>query len=91
MSETNTESNAAASGDESPISDAEFVRRERLMRSPSVLGYADVRSVRAGDQISFFVSSACDHAFDAKIVRIKSPDIGPIARSTRAIDTPASA
>ena len=78
MSETSTESIADASGDKSRIADEESVRQERLLRSPSVIGYANVRSARPGDQITFFVSTAGDQEFDAQMVRLMSPEIGAI-------------
>jgi N,N-dimethylformamidase len=56
----------------------EDARRNRLSRSPSVIGYADVRSVRAGHTINFFVSSERSAEIEARIVRLKSPDVGPI-------------
>ena len=58
--------------------DSEVVRQQKLMRSPAVLGYADVRSVRAGEPITFFVSSVHDAEFDAQVVRLLSPSIGPV-------------
>ncbi len=68
----------------------EAARRARLMRSPSVLGYADTRSVRAGGRITFFVSSEGSREIDARIVRLTAPDIGPIGPPFGAepIDTP---
>jgi len=62
---------------------AETALRERLLSSPSVLAYADVRSVRAGEPIAFFVSSAGDADIEARIVRLQSPDIGPIGPAFR--------
>ncbi len=64
--------------------------RERVLRSPAVLGYATARSVRAGEQISFCVSSAGDAAYFAHVVRLLSPDIGPIGPSFRqpSVDAP---
>lgn len=76
-SETDTQPKTDASEDNSQITE-ESVRQQRLMRSPSVLGYADVRSVRAGEQITFFVSSDDEKAFDAQFVRLLSPEIGPV-------------
>ncbi|MDP2291417.1 MAG: hypothetical protein Q8M22_09510 [Actinomycetota bacterium] len=72
------------------IDTTETARQERLLRSPSVLGYADVRSVRAGEAITFFVSSADGADFDARLVRLKSPAIGPIGPAFRevAVDAP---
>lgn len=61
----------------------EVARQQRLLRSPAVLAYADVRSVRAGESIHFFVSSADDAPFDARMVRLQSPDIGPIGPAFR--------
>ncbi|HQZ32876.1 MAG TPA: hypothetical protein PK020_00555 [Ilumatobacteraceae bacterium] len=70
-------------------STAEINRQQRLLRSPSVLGYADLRSVRAGETITFFVSSADDAPFEASVVRLSSPDIGPIGPAFR--ETPVDA
>lgn len=67
------------------IDTIETARQERLLRSPSVLGYADVRSVRAGEAITFFVSSADGADFDARLVRLKSPAIGPIGPAFREV------
>ncbi|NQV97734.1 MAG: hypothetical protein HQ486_08060 [Acidimicrobiaceae bacterium] len=47
-------------------------------RCPLILGYASRRSVRAGERIDFFVSSKDSDSYNAQIVRIISPDIGPI-------------
>jgi N,N-dimethylformamidase len=58
--------------------DIDSVRQERLFRSPAVLAYADVRGIRAGQPITFFVSSEGDAHFEARIVHLRSPDIGPI-------------
>lgn len=45
---------------------------------PEILGYSWQRSVRAGDSIDFFVSSRLNEKYHAQIVRLISPDIGPI-------------
>ena len=58
--------------------------RARVRRSPAVLGYADVRSVRAGETITFFVSSEGDAAYDVQLFRLASPDIGPIGPAFKA-------
>ncbi len=53
-------------------------RQERLERSPSVIGHADRRGVRAGERITFFVSSEGNGDYDAQLMRLASPSIGPI-------------
>jgi N,N-dimethylformamidase len=58
--------------------------RARVRRSPAVLGYADVRSVRAGETITFFVSSEGDAAYDVQLFRLVSPDVGPIGPAFKA-------
>lgn len=68
---------------------AETARQQRLMSSPSVLAYANVRSVRAGEPITFFVSSAGDGDIEAQVVRLQSPNIGPIGPAFR--ETPIDA
>lgn len=60
------------------VDSVERARQQRLMRSPTVLGYANTRSVRAGEAITFYLSSARNADVDARIVRLASPDIGPI-------------
>lgn len=64
--------------------------RQRLLRSPKVLGYADRRSVRAGERITFFVSSAGEGDYDAEVVQLLAPDLGPIGPPfrTRPVDVP---
>ena len=47
-------------------------------RAPGIIGYASRRSLRAGDEIDFFVSASQNEDYDAQLVRLKSPDIGPI-------------
>lgn len=58
-------------------------RRERLERSPAVLAYADQRSVGAGETIRFFVSSLDDGPYDARLVRLLAPDLGPVGPPRR--------
>lgn len=64
--------------------------RGRLERSPAVLAYADVRSVRAGETIRFFVSSLADAPYEARLVRLLAPELGPIGppRREHTIDAP---
>lgn len=71
----------------SHLSDLE---RQRVTRSPAVLGYADRRSVRAGERITFYVSSAGGADYSAELVQLFAPDIGPIgpAFRTRPVDVP---
>lgn len=57
--------------------------RKRLERSPSVLAYANARSVRAGEPITFFVSSEDGAPYDAAIVRLLAPDLGPLGPPRR--------
>ncbi|MBI5089404.1 MAG: hypothetical protein HZB15_11260 [Actinobacteria bacterium] len=73
-----TDTTDVSATDSNPSTDAELARQQRLMRSPAVLGYADARSVRAGESITFFVSSDGDADIEARLVRLASPDIGPI-------------
>jgi len=55
----------------------ESARRSVIERCPSVLAYANTRSVRAGESIDFFVGSTGGLPFEAKILRLFSPDLGP--------------
>lgn len=70
----------APAGAASPMRSDE--ERTRIERTPAVIAYADRRSLRAGERIEFFVS--CEDAgdseveFDARLVRLRSPDIGPL-------------
>ena len=68
----------------------EEARRQRLERSPAVLAYADARSVRAGESITFHVSSHRRAPYEARIVRLLAPELGPIGPPRRelSIDTP---
>jgi N,N-dimethylformamidase len=59
--------------------------RERLERSPSVLAYAETRSVLAGGTINFCVSSDSGEPYDARIVRLLAPDIGPFGPPRREV------
>jgi len=52
--------------------------RRRIESEPEILGYSSRRSVRAGESIDFFVSSQLNEKYDAQIIRLISPDIGPI-------------
>ena len=74
---------ASRSATHTAPTDAEMARQRRLLRSPAVLGYANARDVRAGDPISFFVSCEDDDRFDARVVRLLSPSIGPIGPGFR--------
>lgn len=56
-------------------------QRRRIEQAPEILGYASRRSLRAGDAIDFYVSSQLNEKYDAQIVRLISPDIGPIGPS----------
>lgn len=64
--------------------------RARLERSPSVLAYAETRSVRAGGTIDFCVSSVSGEPYDATVVRLLAPGIGPFGPPRReyTVDTP---
>lgn len=43
-----------------------------------MIGYGDVRAVRAGGRLSFFVSSEKGGDYDAQLFRLRSPEIGPL-------------
>lgn len=68
----------------------EAARRAVVERCPSVLAYADRRSIRAGEPIDFFVSSDGGKPFDAQLVRLFSPDLGPAGPAFRTpqVDAP---
>lgn len=51
--------------------------------TPSVLGYAADDSVRAGDRLTFCVSSERDPTFRAEIVRLRTPEVGPLGEPFR--------
>lgn len=51
--------------------------------SPSVIGYASSDSVRAGDTLTFFVSSEREPVFEAEIVRLRTPEVGPAGEPFR--------
>ena len=59
----------------------------------TLLAYADAISVRPGDTISFKVSCIGADHYDARIVRLLSPEAGPEAPPfrTEPVDTPANA
>jgi N,N-dimethylformamidase len=65
-------------------------RRARVVGSPSVLGYADLRSVRTGGHVTFYVSSEAGQDYDAQLFRLTSPEIGPLGPPFKAerIDAP---
>ena len=46
--------------------------------APSVIGYASSRSVRVGESLNFFVSSSSAEQYKSTLIRLFSPDIGPI-------------
>lgn len=70
--------------DPAPAPDAaEATRRAVIERCPSVLAYANVRSIRAGESIDFFVSSDDNKPYTAEVLRLFSPDIGPDAPAFR--------
>ena len=58
----------------------------------TLLAYADAMSVRPGDTIGFKVSCAGADRFNARIVRLLSPEAGPDAPPfrTEPVDTPAN-
>ncbi|MHB1128583.1 MAG: N,N-dimethylformamidase beta subunit family domain-containing protein [Ilumatobacteraceae bacterium] len=64
--------------------------RRRIETAPEILGYSSRRSVRAGGSIDFFISSQLNKKYDAQIIRLISPDIGPIGPSFKfsPIDAP---
>lgn len=64
--------------------------RLRIETAPEILGYSSRRSVRAGESIDFFVSSQLNEKYDAQIIRLISPDIGPIGPPFKfsTVDTP---
>lgn len=62
----------------------EAARRSVIERCPSVLAYANRRSIRAGESIDFFVSSDGGTPFEAQLVRLLSPDLGPAGPAFRA-------
>ena len=68
-----------------PADPAEAARRAVLERCPSVLAYASARSIRAGESLDFFVSSEGDKDYTAEVVRLLSPDIGPVAPAFRTV------
>jgi N,N-dimethylformamidase len=81
------ESPAVASSSANP---PEAARRAVIERCPSVLAYASARSIRAGESLDFFVSSEGDKDYTAEIVRLLSPDIGPIAPAFRTVPVASS-
>ena len=46
--------------------------------SPSVIGYAKSRSICAGETLDFYISSKDSLQYNVKLIRLISPDIGPI-------------
>ena len=61
-------------------------------RMTTLMAYADAISVRPGDTIGFKVSCDGTDHYDARIVRLLSPEAGPDAPPfrTEPVDTPAN-
>jgi len=56
------------------------------VKTPEIIGYASKRSVAAGSTIEFYISSRIGRRYDGQLVRLISPDIGPVGPSAQFID-----
>lgn len=63
-----------------PVDEPEYTLRPT---APSVIGYASDDSVRAGGSLTFYVSSERDATYRAEVVRLRTPEVGPLGEPFR--------